>query len=101
MRARRLCAAAIATLTAASIVSACSSGGGGTVINLYTSANELATFTALAKRCDEQFGGRFTVKQISLPKSADEQRLQLARRLTGYPVRLVRFAMREDLEELP
>jgi multiple sugar transport system substrate-binding protein len=93
VRARRLCAAAIATLTAASIVSACSSGGGGTVINLYTSANELATFTALAKRCDEQFGGRFTVKQISLPKSSDEQRLQLARRLTGNDKSLDMMAM--------
>ncbi len=65
------------------MMTACSSGGGGTVINLYTSANELATFSALAKRCDEQFAGRFTIKQISLPKSADEQRLQLARRFTG------------------
>ena len=28
-------------------------------------------------------GGRFTIQQISLPKEADAQRLQLARRLTG------------------
>ncbi|OBA94234.1 ABC transporter substrate-binding protein [Mycobacteriaceae bacterium 1482268.1] len=83
MRARRLCAAALAAATTASVVTACSSGGGGTTINLYTSANELATFSALAKRCDDQFAGRFTIRQISLPKSADEQRLQLARRLTG------------------
>jgi hypothetical protein len=26
---------------------------------------------------------------------------ELARKATGYPVRLVRFALREDLEELP
>jgi hypothetical protein len=26
---------------------------------------------------------------------------ELVRRATGYPVRLIRFAMREDLEELP
>jgi multiple sugar transport system substrate-binding protein len=83
VRARRLCAAALAAVTTASVMTACGSAGGGTVINLYTSANELATFSALAKRCDEQFAGRFTIKQISLPKSADEQRLQLARRFTG------------------
>ena len=65
------------------MVTACGSGGGGIVINYYTPANEMATFTAVAKRCNEQLGGRFTIQQISLPKGADDQRLQLARRLTG------------------
>ena len=83
MRARRLGAAALAALTTASTVAACGSGGGGTVINYYTPANEMATFTAVAKRCNEELGGRFTIQQISLPKVADDQRLQLARRLTG------------------
>ena len=86
MRARRLWAAAVAALTTASLVStstACSSQGGGIVINYYTPASEMATFTAVAKRCNEELGGRFTIKQISLPKGADDQRLQLARRLTG------------------
>jgi multiple sugar transport system substrate-binding protein len=80
---RRLGAAAMAALTTASVVTACGSGGGGTVINFYTPASEMATFTAVAKRCNEQLGGSFTIKQISLPKAADDQRLQLARRLTG------------------
>ena len=83
MRARRLCAAALAALTTASVVTACGSGGGGIVINYYTPASEMATFTAVAKRCNEELGGRFTIQQISLPKEADAQRLQLARRLTG------------------
>ena len=83
MRARRLCAAALAAATTASVVTACSSGGGGIVINYYTPASEMATFTAVAKRCNEELGGRFTIQQISLPKEADAQRLQLARRLTG------------------
>jgi multiple sugar transport system substrate-binding protein len=73
----------LAALTTASTVAACGSGGGGTVINYYTPANEAQTFTAVAKRCNEQLGGRFTIQQISLPKGADDQRLQLARRLTG------------------
>jgi multiple sugar transport system substrate-binding protein len=83
VRARRLCAAALAAVTTASMMAACSSGGGGLVINYYTPANEMATFTAVAKRCNEEIGGRFTIQQVSLPKEADAQRLQLARRLTG------------------
>ena len=83
VRVRRLCAAALAGLTTASLVSACGVHDDGIVVNYYTPANEMATFTAVAKRCNEELGGRFTIKQISLPKGADDQRLQLARRLTG------------------
>jgi multiple sugar transport system substrate-binding protein len=82
VRARQLWAAALAALTTASVVS-CSSEGGGVVINFYTPASEMATFTAVAKRCNEELNGRFTIKQVTLPKGADDQRLQLARRLTG------------------
>src|SRR5258705_7719968 len=65
------------------MLTACGSGGGGIVVNYYPPANEMATFTAVAKRCNEELGGRFTIQQVSLPKGADDQRLQLARRLTG------------------
>jgi multiple sugar transport system substrate-binding protein len=70
-------------MTSVASLTACSSGGGGNVINFYTPANEMATFTAVAKRCNEELGGRFEIQQVSLPKGADDQRLQLARRLTG------------------
>ncbi|OBK78162.1 ABC transporter substrate-binding protein [Mycobacterium sp. 1164985.4] len=80
---RRLGAAAVAALTTASALTACGSDSGGIVINYYTPANEAQTFTAVAKRCNEELGGRFRIQQISLPKGADDQRLQLARRLTG------------------
>ncbi|WP_431237075.1 ABC transporter substrate-binding protein [Mycolicibacterium aichiense] len=82
-RARRLGAAAIAALTCASLVSSCSSGEQGLVVSFYTPASETATFTAVANRCTEELGGRFRIEQRSLPKAADDQRLQLARRLTG------------------
>jgi multiple sugar transport system substrate-binding protein len=82
-RIRQLGAAALAVLTAACIASACATSSGGTVISLYTPASESATFTALAKRCTAQTGGRYTIAHTSLPKAADDQRLQLARRLTG------------------
>lgn len=80
-RARRAGAAGLAALTTA--VSACGSGLDSQTVSLYTPASETATFTAVAKRCNEQLGGRFRIQQVSLPKGADDQRLQLARRLTG------------------
>ncbi|WP_304111086.1 ABC transporter substrate-binding protein [Mycolicibacterium bacteremicum] len=83
MRTRRLCAAVMAAVTAGSITTACGSADDGIVISYYTPANEMATFTAVAQKCNEELGGRFTIRQVSLPKGADDQRLQLARRLTG------------------
>ena len=73
----------LAALTSASLVSACGSESGGLVVSFYTPASEMATFTAVSERCNSQLGGKFTIQQISLPKGADDQRLQLARRLTG------------------
>jgi multiple sugar transport system substrate-binding protein len=85
-RAVRLSALALATLATASVVSACGPGDpgfSGRVISLYTPASGAATFTAVAKRCTDQLGGRFTIQQFSLPRSSDDQRLQLARRLSA------------------
>lgn len=80
---RRLCAGVMAALTVGSVTTACGEAQDGIVISYYTPANEMATFTAVAQKCNETLGGRFTIKQVSLPKGADDQRLQLARRLTG------------------
>lgn len=82
-RARRAGAAAVAALACASLVSSCGSGDHGLIVSFYTPASETATFTAVAKRCNSELGGRFRIEQRSLPKAADDQRLQLARRLTG------------------
>ncbi|HZQ32353.1 MAG TPA: extracellular solute-binding protein [Mycobacterium sp.] len=79
----RLCAAAVAALTTASVVSACGSGESGVVVNMYVSANESGTFAAAADDCNKEFAGRFRIHQMMLPREADDQRLQLARRLTG------------------
>ena len=48
MRARRLCAAVMAALTAGSVVSACGAKKDGIVVSYYTPASEMATFTAVA-----------------------------------------------------
>ncbi|MGV0633358.1 extracellular solute-binding protein [Mycolicibacillus trivialis] len=82
-RARRCVAALSAALIGATLLGACGAERGGLSISVYVPANEAATFAAIAARCTERFGGRFAVEQVSLPRGADDQRLQLARRLTG------------------
>jgi multiple sugar transport system substrate-binding protein len=73
----------LALLTAGSAISSCAARDGGRVISFYTPAGDAATFTAVAQRCTDQFAGRFTVRHFSLPKATDDQRIQLARRLSA------------------
>ena len=82
-RARRRGAAALAVLSAVSVLSACGPRDDGRVISFYTSAGDAAAFTAVAQRCTDELGGRFTIRHFSLPKSTDDQRIQLARRLSA------------------
>ncbi len=81
-RGRRV-AALLTALSAASTLLACGSGSQGLVISFYTAATETATFTVVAKRCTDRVGGRFRIEHFTLPRATDDQRLQLARRLTG------------------
>jgi multiple sugar transport system substrate-binding protein len=82
-RAGRLSAVALAALLAVSAVSACGPRDDARMISFFTPASSAATFTAVAKRCTDQLGGSFTIRQFSLPRSTDDQRLQLARRLSA------------------
>ncbi len=70
-------------LSAASAVSGCGARDDGRVISFYTPAGDAATFTAVARRCSDELGGRFTIRNFSLPRSTDDQRIQLARRLSA------------------
>ncbi|OMC55848.1 ABC transporter substrate-binding protein [Mycobacterium sp. IS-836] len=81
-RGRALGAIVLAALSIAS-VSACGSAGHRLVISFYTPATDGGTFADVAHRCTEELGGRFAIAQISLARAPGEQRLQLARRLTG------------------
>ncbi len=92
-RGRRLGAIALATAAVAGAVSACGSTAHGLVISLYTPAGDGATFAAVAHECTQRAGGRFAIRQISLPRAPGEQRLQLARRLTGHDRTLDLMAM--------
>ncbi|MDT5227691.1 MAG: trehalose/maltose transport system substrate-binding protein [Mycobacterium sp.] len=81
--ARRLGAVALAVLSAASAVAACGARDDARVVSFYTPAGDAAAFTAVAQRCTDELGGRFSIRQFSLPKATDDQRIQLARRLSA------------------
>jgi multiple sugar transport system substrate-binding protein len=82
-RGRTLAAAACGLLVAAA-VAGCSSGPAGPpVLNFYTPADNATGYAAGAAACTKAAGGRYIVTQQTLPKSADDQRLQLARRLVA------------------
>lgn len=92
-RVRGLGALLLATASVAAAGSACGPGAHGLVVSLYTPAGDGATFTAIAHDCTRRAGGRFAIRQISLPRAPGEQRLQLARRLTGHDRTLDVMAM--------
>ncbi|AWG98353.1 ABC transporter substrate-binding protein [Rhodococcus ruber] len=72
-----------AAVFALSSVAACGSESDGTVLSFYTAADGAEQYAAAAANCTAAAGGRYTIEQRTLPKGADDQRLQLARRLTG------------------
>ncbi len=75
---------AAATLVASPVLAACgSSESGPPVLSFYTAADGAEQYAAAAEACSAESGGRYTVEQRTLPKSANDQRLQLARRLAG------------------
>jgi multiple sugar transport system substrate-binding protein len=74
---------ALAVLSAASVLTACAPADNGRVISIYTPASGAPTYAAIARQCSEQSGGRFTIRQFSLSRSTDDQRIQLARRLSA------------------
>jgi multiple sugar transport system substrate-binding protein len=82
-RVRRIGAIALALLTAGSAISSCGARDGGRVISFFTPASDAAAFTAVAQRCTDRSGGRFIVRHVTLPRATDDQRVQLARRLSA------------------
>ena len=53
------------------------------MLNFYTPADNASGYAAGAEACTQAAGGRYTIVQQTLPKAADDQRLQLARRLVA------------------
>ncbi len=64
-------------------VAACGSGHTPGTINIYTNADGAAITRTTSAACTKDSAGKYTIKVHVLPKAADDQRLQLARRLAG------------------
>ena len=70
-------------MVAGSLLAGCGSSDSGIVLSFYTAADGAEQYAAAAQACTDQSGGKYRVEQRTLPKSANDQRLQLARRLAG------------------
>ncbi|HEY2725207.1 MAG TPA: ABC transporter substrate-binding protein [Pseudonocardiaceae bacterium] len=82
--ARRGCAAVLgAVAIAAPLLAACGSDSGGAALHFYTPADGATQYAQAAQDCTKAAGGRYRVEQVTLPRQADDQRLQLARRIVG------------------
>jgi multiple sugar transport system substrate-binding protein len=69
---------------AAAVVAGCGSGATGPpVLNFYGPADGATQYGEAAQACTAQSGGRYSVVYHGLAKGADDQRLQLARRLVA------------------
>lgn len=76
-------AAVGALLGAATLVGCGHDTSGAVVLNFYTPADAATQYAQAAMDCSTESGGRYTILAHSLPKIADDQRLQLARRLVA------------------
>ncbi|MBB4135770.1 extracellular solute-binding protein [Gordonia humi] len=85
------CVAAAAVT--APMLTACGSDYDAGVINMYAAADGFDFITEVAQRCTTDSNGEYSIKVNMLPKEADMQRLQLARRLAGNDAGLDLMAM--------
>lgn len=80
-RRRRAALAATGLLVGASLT-ACGSGDGGTVINVYGGTTDTG-WEKVLNRCNQEAAGRYRIVANLLPSDADGQREQLVRRLAA------------------
>lgn len=75
---------AAAALVTSPLLAACGSSDSSIpVLSFYTAADGAEQYADAAAVCTEAAAGRYRVEQRTLPRSANDQRLQLARRLAG------------------
>jgi len=80
---RRVTALASAALVAAALLAGCGGGEDGVVLRFYTPADGAEQYAQAAADCTRAVGGAYRIEQRTLPRQADDQRLQLARRIVG------------------
>jgi trehalose/maltose transport system substrate-binding protein len=75
----------IGALMASTALAACTSSSAGTVptLNFYSFNDPSGAVQQAVTNCSKQSGGKYTITYNKLPTSADDQRLQLARRLAA------------------
>ncbi|HEU0086979.1 MAG TPA: ABC transporter substrate-binding protein [Pseudonocardiaceae bacterium] len=81
---RRAAALVGAALVGALTIAGCGSADGGVVLRFYTPADGATQYAEAAADCTTAAGGRYRIEQVTLPRQADDQRLQLARRIVGH-----------------
>ena len=89
----KLAIAGVAAAVAAPMLTACGSDYESGVINMYAAADGFDYISEVAQRCSDDSNGEYTIAMNMLPKEADMQRLQLARRLAGNDAGLDLMAM--------
>lgn len=72
-----------AVAVALPVLSACSSGSTPGTLNVYAPADGASFIKQAAETCAANSKGEYKINTFALPKAADDQRLQLARRLAG------------------
>lgn len=82
-RMRRWGVAAAASVAIIPSVSACGSSSGDHTLNIYPPADGASFIEQVGDKCSADSHGEYVIKTHPLPKAADDQRLQLARRLAG------------------
>src|SRR6516165_1263664 len=84
-RMRRLGASVTGVLMASTALAACTSSSAGTVptLNFYSFNDPSGAVQTAVTNCSQQSGGKYTITYNKLPASADDQRLQMARRLAA------------------
>lgn len=81
--ARKVAVAAAAAAVVFPLLTACGAGFERGVLNLYIPGTDAVPIGVNAERCNDEAGGDYEIVARALPKGADDQRLQLARRLAG------------------
>ncbi|HUR74150.1 MAG TPA: ABC transporter substrate-binding protein [Sporichthya sp.] len=81
---RRTVAAWSALILTSGLLTGCGGKSSGpTTLNFYTAADGADQYAAAAADCTKAAGGRYVIRHHTLPRQADDQRLQLARRIVG------------------
>jgi multiple sugar transport system substrate-binding protein len=65
------------------LLAGCNDDAGQVTLNFYTAADGAEQYAAAAADCTASANGKYVIRHHTLPRQADDQRLQLARRIVG------------------